>query len=86
MEESYAMTQQTQDSEFLYYLIFQIRNDPLFLPHQSSWPISLDKMVFIKPEPVIKAAHSEGSTLVYSQVNQLVITRNPKMCNFLDYK
>lgn len=43
-------------------------------------------MVLNEPEPVRETAIVEGGTTVLSKVNQMVITRGPKMCNFLDYK
>lgn len=43
-------------------------------------------MVLHEPESVLKAATAEGGTALLSKVNQMVITRGPKMCNFLDYK
>jgi len=43
-------------------------------------------MVFLQPHPVRKTTHPQRSTCLPIKVNQLVITRNPKMCNFLEYK
>ena len=43
-------------------------------------------MVLNEPESVRETAIVEGGTTVLSKVNQMVITRGPKMCNFLDYK
>ena len=43
-------------------------------------------MVLHEPESVRKTATAEGGTALLSKVNQMVITRGPKMCNFLDYK
>ena len=43
-------------------------------------------MVFRKSISIIKTEDPQRSIMSSSKVNQLVITRQPKMCNFLDYK
>ena len=58
----------------------------MFLPDKSSRSFSVDKMVFDEPESILETASSEISKSSATQVNQMVITRGPKMCNFLDYK
>jgi hypothetical protein len=42
-------------------------------------------MVLFQPHPNTKAKNPERGRELNIKVNQLVITRNPKMCNFLDY-
>jgi hypothetical protein len=58
----------------------------MFFLDQSAWSIQTDKMVLFQHESDLKTTRFERSTFHLSEVNQLVITRNPKMCNFLDYK
>ena len=67
------------------FIIFE-RHDPLLLPDKSSRPIEIDQMVLKQPHPVRKATIAQISIPWCMQVNQLVITRQPKMCNFLDFK
>jgi len=43
-------------------------------------------MVLHELESIRKTTPTEGGRSVISKVNQMVITRGPKMCNFLDYK
>ena len=43
-------------------------------------------MVFIESVAKREATDPERSINFTKKVNQLVITRHPKMCNFLDYK
>ncbi len=43
-------------------------------------------MVLFEYVPTGKAKIPERSIECITQVNQLVITRKPKMCNFIDYK
>jgi len=62
------------------------RHDSLLFPHQQTRKISFDKVVFLQLEPTLKAKNFERSKAIVIKVNQLVITRNPKMCNFVDYK
>ena len=58
----------------------------MLFPNQSTWTVSLDKMVLLKLITKSKAKNFKVVLLAYREVNQLVITRLPKMCNFLDYK
>lgn len=60
----------------------------MLLPNQPSWQISPDKIVQSQFISTRKAKIFKISIyLTYSKkVNQLVITRKPKMCNFVEYK
>lgn len=70
----------------IYNCISFVPNDPLFLLDQQAWKIPTNKMVYRFLEPALEAEDSEVSMSLPREVNQLVITRQPKMCNFLDYK
>ena len=61
-------------------------DDSLFLLDKSSWSFKVDEVVLYELEPIREAAYVEGGMVDLSEVNQLVITRGAKMCNFLDYK
>ena len=63
-----------------------MNNDTLLFSNQQTRPIQTNQMVFLKPLSIRETTHTERSTQSLNKVNQLVITRNPKMCNFLDYK
>jgi hypothetical protein len=58
----------------------------LLLPDQQARAFATDEVVLVEPVAVVEAADAEGGRFGGRQVNQLVITRGPKMCNFLDYK
>ena len=58
----------------------------MFLPNKSPRAFSFDEVVLDEPEPVGEATTAEGGMSALTKVNQMVITRGPKMCNFLDYK
>lgn len=57
----------------------------LFLDQQTR-AIPVDQVVLVKHVAAGEAAFPKISTHCFIQVNQLVITRKPKMCNFIDYK
>jgi predicted nuclease of restriction endonuclease-like (RecB) superfamily len=63
-----------------------LNNDTLLFSYQQARKIQTYQMVFLKPLSIREATHTKRSNQPLNQVNQLVITRNPKMCNFLDYK
>lgn len=58
----------------------------MFLPNKSPRPFSFDEVVLDEPESVGEATTAKGGMSPLTKVNQMVITRGPKMCNFLDYK
>ena len=58
----------------------------MFLLDQQARKVQADQVVLRKPVAVLEATDSEGGRSVLRKVNQLVITRHPKACNFLDYK
>jgi len=71
---------------YLIFLIQKHKHDSLFLPDQQARKVSSDEVVLFQLEPTLKTKNFERSNIYAMKVNQLVITRNPKMCNFVDYK
>ena len=75
-----------------FYSFFQVNNkfkhDPLLLSHQSSWQVTSHQVVQQQHLPTRKTTFPQRSTNIFNtnQVNQLVITRKPKACNFVEYK
>jgi hypothetical protein len=61
-------------------------HDPLLLSDKPARAFATDEVVLFEREPEREAASAEGGAYVAIEVNQMVITRGPKMCNFLDYK
>jgi len=58
----------------------------LLLLDQQTRKVPINKMVYRFLEPTRATKDTKVSLFLPREVNQLVITRQPKMCNFLDYK
>jgi hypothetical protein len=69
---------------FAFTLTFKY--DSLLFPHQQTRSLQAHQVVLPQSFPTGKTEVLKGGLNFFIQVNQLVITRKPKMCNFLEYK
>jgi hypothetical protein len=71
---------------FNFKFIIKFKHDSLLLSHQSPRQIPPYQVVHPQSLTTRKTKIPQISTSFLTQVNQLVITRKPKACNFVEYK
>jgi AP-1 complex subunit sigma 1/2 len=70
----------------IYNPVFKSYHDPLLFLDESAGQVAPDQVVQLGHVAEGEAAVPARGTASVMQVNTMVLTRKPKMCNFLDYK